>query len=307
MRNAGWSDPADRSASPPAWHPKLLQVADGAVVYYRWAGHGESVVLCDGIGCDGFIWRYIAPALAAHHRVLHLHIRGHGNSPTPPDPERVSIEILADDLVQVLDDSGVQSAILAGHSMGVQICLEAYRRHPDRVRALVLACGSYGSPLRTFYGTDVLHHLLPLLRLFHRRARWPFGLAWRKLLPTDLAYRIAVHTEVNGTLIRRADMMSYLTHLSAVEPGLFLRMLACADRHSAGDLLERIQVPTLLVVGDRDGFTPLTLSREMEHRIPRSSLVVVPGGTHVAPLERPAMVTRAVETFVLLLEPDSPG
>ena len=109
-------------------------------------------------------------------------------------------------------------------------------------------------------------------------------------------------TEVNGDLIRHEDMMSYLEHLSQVDPELFLRMLAYADRHSASDILERIRVPVLLVEGDRDGFTPLDLSREMEHRIPEATLMVIPGGTHVAPLERPELVARGVEAFTALLD-----
>lgn len=292
--------PGHASGSPPGaleWREKLVQVDDGALVFYRTVGDGPPLALCDGIGCDGFIWRYLAPTLAAHHRLIHFHLRGHGRSPRPPDPERVSIEVLADDLAQVLDDASAGTTIVAGHSMGVQVALEAYRRHPARVRALVLACGSYGSPLRTFYGSDLLHHLLPVMRFAFARASWPLRAAWQRLLPSELAYHIAIRTEVNGELIRREDMMSYLENLSRVEPAAFLRMLACADRHSSADLLERIQVPVLLVVGDRDGFTPLTLSREMAHRIPDATLVVVPGGTHAAPLERPGLVARAVETF----------
>ena len=52
-------------------------------------------------------------------------------------------------------------AILAGHSMGVQVCLETYRRHRERVDGLVLMCGSYGTPLRTFKGKRTLEQVLP--------------------------------------------------------------------------------------------------------------------------------------------------
>jgi len=257
------------------------------------------VVLCDGIGCDGFIWKYISTALATHHRVIHLHIRGHGKSPGPPDPERVSIEILADDAMRVLDDAAIDSAILIGHSMGVQTCFEAYRRHPERVRGMVLICGSYGSPLRTLYGMDIAHHVLPFFRFAFDRSLWPLQLVWRSLLSSDFAYRLALRLEVNGELIKREDMMDYLNHLSQVEPGLFFRMLNFADRHSASDLLEKVQVPVLLIGGEQDGFTPLPLSQEMAQRIQGASLIIVPGGTHVAPLERPELVVKSVEEFVV--------
>jgi pimeloyl-ACP methyl ester carboxylesterase len=280
------------------WTAAFLQVSDGALIHYQHQGHGPAVLLCDGIGCEGFAWRHLAPALAPDHHVVHPHLRGHGRSPAPPDPERVSIEILADDAIEVLEALGAESAILVGHSMGVQTALEAYRRHPRRVRALVLMCGSYGSPLRSLFGVDVGHHLLPIIRLLLLGGRHPFRLLWRRLLPTDLAYEVALQLEVNPELIQRRDLMGYLKNLARVEPDLFLRMLTYADRHSARDLLERVEVPALLVGGKRDGFTPIALAREMAGRMPAARLLEVEGGTHATPLERADLVTSAVRSFI---------
>jgi pimeloyl-ACP methyl ester carboxylesterase len=289
----------DRSAEAP-WTGAFLQVSDGALIHYQHQGHGPAVLLCDGIGCEGFAWRHLAPALAQDHHVIHPHLRGHGRSPAPPDPERVTIEILADDAIEVLEAAGgrARDAVLVGHSMGVQTCLEAYRRHPRRVRALVLMCGSYGSPLRSFLGVDIGHHLLPIVRLLLLGGRHPFRLLWRRLLPTDLAYEVALQLEVNPELIQRRDLMGYLKNLARVEPDLFLRMLTCADRHSARDLLEQVQVPVLLVAGKRDGFTPSALAHEMAGRLPDARLLEVEGGTHATPLERPDLVTDAVRSFI---------
>lgn len=287
------------------WGEGFLQVSDGALVHYRHLGHGRAVLLCDGIGCQGFAWRRLAPELARDHQVIHPHLRGHGRSPPPPDPERVSIDILADDAIDVLLALGHQDAVLMGHSMGVQTCLEAYRRHPERVRALVLVCGSYGSPLRSLFGADLAHLLLPFLRVLLLNGRHPFRLLWRTLIPTDLAYEVALRLEVNGELIERTDLVDYLAHLSRVEPDLFLRMLSFADQHSARDLLDEIQVPVMVVGGRRDGFTPIALAEEMASRIPGARFLEVPDGTHAAPLERPDLVTSAVLRFVE--EVDGPG
>lgn len=64
--------------SSPDWAWKHLQARDGAVLCYRTCGSGPAVVLCDGIGCDGFIWKYLAPALEPHDTLIHL--RRHGSS-----------------------------------------------------------------------------------------------------------------------------------------------------------------------------------------------------------------------------------
>src|SRR6188472_4074314 len=91
---------------------------DGTRLFYSDEDHGDPrtpVVMCDGIGCDGYVWRYLRASLAPR-RTLHTHYRGHGRSQPPRDLARVTIEDLADDVVAVLDHAGISRAVLIGHS-----------------------------------------------------------------------------------------------------------------------------------------------------------------------------------------------
>jgi pimeloyl-ACP methyl ester carboxylesterase len=260
------------------------------------------VVLCDGIGCDGYVWKYLRPVLAEHYDILHWHYPGHGRSPAPrPEQWRLSIADLADDLSAVLDDAEIDRAIVFGHSMGVQVSLETYRRHRDRVAALGLFCGAPGNPLRTFRRTEALERLLPGVRAAVSRAPRLAARLARSLIPTGLSYAIAAQVEVNGRLLDQADFMPYLRGLADVDPTLFLAMLAEAGRHSARDLLPYIEVPALVVAGTRDGFTPPELSTAMAEEIPGAELIEVVDGSHTAPLERPHFVNAAVVTFLARL------
>lgn len=255
-------------------------------------------MLCDGIGCDGYVWKYLRPRLRRERRTIHWHYRGHGRTPAPRDPDRLSIADLADDLACVLDDTDTPDAILFGHSMGVQVVLETYRRHADRVRAMVLMCGAPAHPLRTFKGRDTLDQLLPVVRRTVGRTPRLFRRVSRALLPTRLSFEIAKRLEINPELIDERDFMPYLRGLSRVDPSLFLTMLAEAGRHSATDLLPGIDVPTLIVAGARDGFTPASLSVEMAESIPSAELLMIDDGSHTAPIERPALVNDAIDAFI---------
>ncbi|NNL85907.1 MAG: alpha/beta fold hydrolase, partial [Myxococcales bacterium] len=140
----------------------FVEAADGTRLFYELLGTGDPpVILTDGIGCDGFAWRYLAPGLAKHHRVIHWHFRGHGRSGPPRDPERVGIEDLAADLKQICDRLDVERPVIIAHSMGVQVALEYYHQNPKGVAALVLMCGTFGRITTTFHGTDLLDQLLP--------------------------------------------------------------------------------------------------------------------------------------------------
>jgi pimeloyl-ACP methyl ester carboxylesterase len=186
--------------------------------------------------------------------------------------------------------------------MGVQLALEFHRLHPDRTRGLALVSGSPGHPLDTFHDTTLLRRALPSLRRgaerFPRRS-----VLTRFGVRSGLAMEIAMSTEVNASLLRRADLQPYFEHIERMDPRYFLRAMQAAAEHGAEDHLGAIDVPTLVVAGDRDRFTPTWLSRRMALEIPSAELFLVRGGSHTALLERPEEVNRAVLDFLQRLGP----
>lgn len=280
----------------------FVEARDGTRIYYRSAGAGPAVVLCDGILCEGFVWKYLRPRLAAHRRVIHWNYRGHGRSGLPRDPSRITIRDHADDLWSLLDGLGIERAALAGHSMGTQVCLEAYRAHPERTDALVLVCGSYGMVTRTFHGTDALSRLLPALLAFAaKHPRLLRGLVSRT--PANLVLHIArLSREIDPIRTRAEDMLPYFEHLSSMDPGLYLRMLDAAGRHSAEDLLPNVRVPTLVIAAERDTFTPPRLAEQMARQIQGAEFEMMLEGSHSVPIEQPEKVNARIERFLAGVE-----
>jgi pimeloyl-ACP methyl ester carboxylesterase len=275
--------------------------ADGTRLWWRAAGRGSAapaIVLTDGIGCAGYIWRRLLPVLAEQRRVVHWNYRGHGHSERPRDPERVSIIDCVDDLFTVLDAAGEGSAVLAGHSMGVQVCLEAHRRHRERVRALVLVCGAPGRTLDTFHGGPLLSLAFPYMK--ELVLAWPAAARWflHTLAPTELAFQIGLFSEVNRQLVKREDLEAYLKELSGVDPEVFVRILAAASQHDASDHLAAVDVPTLVIAGEKDTFTAVSLSTSMHASIPGSELLLLPAGSHIAPLEHPELTALRLQKFL---------
>jgi pimeloyl-ACP methyl ester carboxylesterase len=281
---------------------------DGTRIAWSSAGAGSpAVLLTDGIGCAGYIWQRLAPALAKERRVLHWNYRGHGESDPPADPERATVADCVQDLVSVLDVAGEERVVLAGHSMGVQVVLEAHRKAPERVAGLLLLCGAPGRLLDTFHDTTLLRSVLPWARKIVDR--WPEAArnAFRALVTADVAVDYALAFEVNRALMHRKDLLPYFADLSRVDPGLFVRLLTSAAEHDVTAHLPHVRVPTLVVAGLRDSFTPMHLSVSMHEAIPGSELLVLPGGTHVAPLEYPELVAERVRGFLAAHAPSVKG
>lgn len=274
--------------------------SDGSPLFYEsWGERGARtpLLLCDGIGCDGYVWRYLRDDVAPRFCV-HMHYRGHGRTPPPRDPQRVTIEDLADDAACVLDDALVERAVIVGHSMGVQVALETYRRHASRVAGLVLVCGAPSHPLKTFRGSDVLEGVLPVVQKWIHRVPGVVNRVTRALLPTRLAYEVATRLEIRRDLVEPADFMPYLEGMARIDSRLFVAMLSAAAQHSADELLSRVDVPCLVVAGGRDGFTPPDRSRAMAAAIPQAELLEVADGSHTAPIEQPALIDDAIRDFL---------
>jgi pimeloyl-ACP methyl ester carboxylesterase len=271
--------------------------SDGTRIFWGTRGQGPAVVLNDGIGCDGFAWKYLQPHLASSHRVVHWQYRAHGRSGFPADRARIDLPAHARDLISVLDALEVDDAVLVGHSMGTQVALETYRLAPDRVRGLVLVCGSYGKVTATFHGSDVLKQVLPALLDAVERRKGLARALWGRI-PAKLAFHIArLSKEVDSLAIREEDFRPYMEHIATMEPSMFLAMLRHAGDHTAEDLLPNITAPTLVISAERDTFTPPALAEHMAHEIPGAELFMLRGASHAAPIEQPVAIQLRIDKF----------
>jgi pimeloyl-ACP methyl ester carboxylesterase len=275
----------------------FVSAEDGTRLFWGVRGSGPPLVLCDGIGCDGFIWRYLQPELARSHTVVHWHYRGHGRSGLPSDPDALDISTLARDLHAVLEPLRLGPVVVLGHSMGTQVALEHYRLYPASTRALVLVCGTYGRLTDTFHGTDVLKNVLPgIIDAMQRRT----GLAralWGRV-PSGLAFRVArLSGEVDRLSIREEDFRTYWDHVNLMAPTIFLPMLRLAGEHTAEDLLPQIAVPALVIAAERDTFTPFATARTMSEQIPDAEFLLLSSASHAAPVEQPQAVLNRIDRF----------
>lgn len=280
--------------------PGLFHAPDGAPLWFETAGEGLATpaVLCDGLGCDGFIWRYLWRPLTSDRRVLHWNYRGHGKSGVPTDDTRLGIEYCVDDLARLMEAQKLNEAVLFGHSMGVQVVLEFHRRHPGKVKGLVLLCGSWGTPLDTWHDHTMLRVAFPYMQKLVESAPSAARSVTSRLMKTQLALMFSVLTELNPKLVQLEDFGPYMDHLASMHPLYFVRTLDSLKDHSAWEHLPHIDVPTLVVGGEMDRFTPVWLAERMAETIPKSDYLYVKGGSHTAPIERPGLVNEAIDRFL---------
>lgn len=275
---------------------------DGAILAWSAEGSGpRALVACNGIGVSTFFWRRISRHFAALGPFTFViwDYRGHGRSPVPENPESMTVAGCARDLWTVADASGFEQAVLLGHSMGTQVILEAYRQHPERTLALVPMLGAAGNVFASFLGGDAL---VPAIRMLVEVGATNAPLAQRVLraalrLPGVWEALRALGV-IHPDLCPREEFEPYFAHLSRLDLRGYFALARDLLSHDAGALLEQVRVPTLVVAGERDLFTPLRRSREMASRIPGAELLVLREGSHAAMVEQPELLSLTLEKFL---------
>jgi pimeloyl-ACP methyl ester carboxylesterase len=275
------------------------EAPDGAVLCWRAEGAGPALLCSNGIGVSTFFWRKLAQHFAPTHTVVTWDYRGHGRTPVPEHPEGVTVAQCARDLWTVAERAGATEAVLLGHSMGAQVSLEAYRLRPEGVRALVPVLGAAGGVFSSFLGGAALTPLLTLLLEVAARNASLAEKGLRAVLQLPFVWEaVRALGMVHPDLCPREDFEPYFQHLSQLDLRAYFALARDLLSHDARALLPEVRVPTLVIAGERDLFTPAARSRELAERIPGAELLVVRGGTHAALVEQPELISLAVEKFL---------
>ena len=245
-------------------------------------GEGLPVLFVHGFPFDRTVWRHQLATLSRVRRIA-PDFRGVGDSGAPPGADGYSLTRYADDLVAVLEAVGVRQAVLCGLSMGGYVIFELLRRHPERVKALILA-DTKPEP----DSTEAKRGREELTQVAQRDGQ---DAVIERLLPRLLAAATqATQPEVAGQVREMAHRWSV--------PGLVGALRTLRDRPDSTDTLRDVRVPTLVLVGSEDQIAPPDTARAMAQLIPGAQCHVVPAAGHLAPLEQPLATSRVVADFL---------
>lgn len=251
---------------------------NGIVLHYRLHGPegAPAVAFVNSLGTDARIWDEVIERLAARYRILSYDKRGHGLSDAPPGDYTLADHV--QDLVGLLDQAGMSTAAVAGVSVGGLIAQGLALSHPDRLKALVLCdtAPKFGNP-------QMWTDRIAAIRAGGMGAiadaimeRW-FSAGFRSGRPADLAgWR---------NLFLRTDVEGYCGTCATLR-----------DSDLTGEI-GRIATPTLVVVGDEDGSTPVPVVRACAEATPGARFEIIPQAGHIPSIEQPAAVAALLTQF----------
>lgn len=252
----------------------------GHRIAYRQQGAGSPLVLLHGWPLDSREWRRQLDGLSDEHTVVAWDAPGAGASSDPPAAFRLGD--WADCLAAFIDALDLGPAHVGGLSWGGGLALELHRRHPSRVRSLILMSTYAG-----WGGSLPAEEVERRLALMDRNAELPPEQWSPALIGTLVA-----DTAPSGL---RDELASIIAQFHPDPTRAALCAFAEADLR---DVLPRIDVPTLVICGEKDVRAPQPVWEPLHSAIPESTLVVIPDVGHMVDIEAAERVNGEVRGFL---------
>lgn len=259
----------------------------GARLHYEDSGAPASgagtLVFAHGLLWSGEMFAPQVAALADRYRCVTFDFRGQGRSEVTAGG--YDMDTLTADAAELIERLGCAPCHFAGLSMGGFVGLRLALRRPELLSSLIL--------LETTAEAEPAENV-PRYRALNFVARW-FGLRWvaGQVMP------IMFGRDFLSDPARADERAAWRRRMIANHRvGISRAVRGVIERDGVYGEIDRIRLPTLIVVGDQDVATVPEKSRRMQAKIPGAELVVVPGAGHTSTLEEPAAVTTAIESFL---------
>lgn len=262
---------------------------DKKIFYQVHSHNGTPFVLIMGLGGTSDGWALQLNDFSSEYTLITPDNRGAGRSAMPDEP--YTMDIFADDLAAIFDQEEIEQAIILGASMGGLIAQEFYHKHPERVKALILACTGVG-PNDTEFAMaeqkvlDVLGTPTPEKEEELRQYLQDYISVFYHHIYCD----------------EHPDLVDKMTHRrsSHCQPNYAnKRQLAACFTHTANSTrLKDITVPTLVIHGDDDAVWPLNNAHYLADNIEGAELKIMEKTGHMLLIERPEEFNQAILSFL---------
>jgi 3-oxoadipate enol-lactonase len=243
-------------------------------------GSGLPVVLLHGFPFDHTIWQAQIEALSSEARVITPDLRGHGQSPVLQTG--YGMDHMANDIVALLNDLGIDQAVWVGHSMGGYLTMAALRRFPTRVRAAAfVATHPYAdSPEKQ---QDRKTSAIKALE------------QGSEAVVSDMVNNLfAPGTDLESDTVQRIRSIM----LNTPRVGVAGALEAMAGRPESVETLRNTRIPMVMIAGAQDQIVKADQLDTLVKQVPHLRLVTIDGAGHMPMIEQPDATTTALREFL---------
>ena len=260
------------------------QTVNGIQIYYEEQGKGEPLMLINGLSFPMDLWFAQIEELSKDFRVIALDNRGIGRTDKPD--EEYSIPLMASDAVGLLKALDIHRSHLAGLSMGGFIAQEIALTYPDKVNRLILIATGMGGPRSLALGKP----------FWDRMAAAIAGKKPWEIYRIDLTLMTAP-----GFVEQHPDTLDKAVELRMENPQplhAFVRQYTAAGLFDSNERVQKIDQPTLIVLGREDPIFPIALAEDFREKMPHATMIIYEQCGHAILLEKPDRLSKDIRDFL---------
>ena len=240
----------------------------------------EPIIFLHGIGGDSHSWDFQLEEFSKDFKTISWDMPGYGRSKLEKE---MTFEYLGESLIAMLDRLEIDKCHLVGHSMGGMVAQQAIATNSDRFKSVILSATSpaFGRPNGDFQKNFILARLKPL----------EAGLTMADLAEKQVPTMIGDEPNSKGVEIA-------LKSMSNLSKETYVASMHCLVTFDRRDNLSLINLPTLLIAGEKDKNAPAPVMEKMGTKISNAEYVCISGAGHLANMERPKKFNNIIYNFI---------
>lgn len=267
------------------YQPKSYSSFDGTKIYYETGGHSqEELLFLHGLGGDLTAWDKEREYFQKKgYKTIAVDLRGHGMSQRPNNQSDYDIKNFAKDIIELIKIEKLNNFYLIGHCFGGMVAITTEALYHPSIKGLILVDTNYKRPVwsEIVASNVLLEKIFNLLLQKSPVFGNPSHADYSKFKNTGdfdpkRIFSDVFHTTLKGYLLATNSLMEF----------------------DASSLLQKINVPTLVIEGSEDHIFPPDVAKNLHERIKTSELKFIPKANHILIINNPKELSKSIEEFV---------
>jgi pimeloyl-ACP methyl ester carboxylesterase len=259
----------------------------------------KTIVFNYGLVCSNHHWKYQVEYFDERgYQILMHDYRGHFQSSGNHDIKKITFPQMSKDIKDLCDFLGINKAIMIGHSMGVNITLQIAKDYPDLVQGMVLISGTFMAVNDIMFDSNVMEFITPFCVAGLQKYPEAVKKLWTSSGLNPLVRNLIHSSGFNKAKVSKEFIEIYLNRVGQLGPEVFFQLFSEMTKQNISSNLERMNMPTLVIGGQKDNVIPNHLQRTLASLLPQSETYFFVNGSHVPQVDFPEMINERVDLFL---------
>lgn len=252
-----------------------------------------------GLVCSNHHWKFQLDFFdSKDYQILVHDYRGHFQSTGAHDVKKLTFSQMAHDVASLCEYLNIKSAVMIGHSMGVNICLQLAKDYPTLVSKMILISGTFINVKDIMFDTNLMDFIAPVAALGLEKYPDIFKKIWTTNGLNPIIRDLIHISGFNRAKVSKEFIEIYLNRVGQLGPEVFFQLFNEMTHQNITGSIESMKMPSLIIGGHNDNVIPNHVQRSLAALLPNSETYFLKDGSHVPQADFPEILNERIELFI---------